>query len=115
MEENEIKELFARFEPEMAPDFEFMNRLEQNLDSVELIRQRSAQLRARSRRALHIAACAGFLVGVLTTLAIPHIAALLAALHLPFQPLLPWLTVAAFTALTALTTYDLTVGSPTRC
>lgn len=106
MEENEIKELFARFEPEMAPDFEFMNRLEQNLASVELIRQRSAQLRARSRRVLLIATCAGFLVGVLTTLAVPQIAALLAALHLPFQPLLPWLTVAAFTLFSSLSAYD---------
>ena len=38
MEDDKLKSLFSNFEPELSSDFLFMNKLQRNLNSVELIK-----------------------------------------------------------------------------
>lgn len=63
-DDEKIRELFAGFEPETTSDAQFLDRLNRALDSVEMIRERTARQRRRNRRAVAIAALAGFASGV---------------------------------------------------
>lgn len=73
MEDDNIKTLFDNFQPQLSSDFDFMDKLQRNINSVELVKQRNAELRLRSRRAVIIAACVGFAVGSLLSFATPYI------------------------------------------
>lgn len=63
MEDDKLKFLFTNFEPELSSDFKFMNKLERNLNSVEIIKRHTAEVRSRNKKAVAIAAFAGFIVG----------------------------------------------------
>ncbi len=63
MEDDKLKSLFTNFEPELSSDFKFMNKLERNLNSVEIIKRHTAEVRSRNKKAVAIAAFAGFIVG----------------------------------------------------
>lgn len=73
MEEDKLKSLFSNFEPELSSDSRFMNKLQRNLNSVEIIKQHTAEVRSRSRKAVAIAAVVGFIVGFLFSLALPYL------------------------------------------
>ena len=73
MEDDKLKSLFSNFEPELSSDFLFMNKLQRNLNSVELIKQHTAEVRSRSRKAVAIAAIVGFIVGFLFSLSLPYL------------------------------------------
>lgn len=73
MEADKIKDLFKNYEPELTSDFVFMNKLKHNLDSVEIVRQRNAQLKSKNRLALIIAASVGFVVGFMFSYALPYL------------------------------------------
>ena len=64
MEEDKLKSLFAEFQPELSSDSLFMNRLERNMESVEIVKRRVEEMRARNRRAIAVAAIVGFIVVV---------------------------------------------------
>ncbi len=85
MDEDKLQELFDNFKPELSSDNLFMNKLQQNLNSVELVRQQNAVLRAQNKKAVAIAAFVGFVVGVLFTLALPYIGAAVANLQASLQ------------------------------
>ena len=44
MEDDKLKSLFSNFEPELSSDFLFMNKLQRNLNSVELIKQHTVEV-----------------------------------------------------------------------
>lgn len=73
MEDEKIRSLFTDFEPELSSDFMFMNKLQQSLDSVEIVRQHTAELRSRNKKAVAIAAAVGFIVGFLFSLSLPYL------------------------------------------
>ncbi len=73
MEDERIKNLFADFEPALSPDDDFMDKLQRNLHSVEMIRQRTSELQARHRKAMAIAAAVGFVAGILFAWLIPYL------------------------------------------
>lgn len=73
MEDDKLKSLFSNFEPELSSDSLFMNKLQRNLNSVELIKQHTAEVRSRSRKAVAIAAIVGFIVGFLFSLSLPYL------------------------------------------
>lgn len=77
-QDDKIQELFSAYEPPLNDDFAFMKRLERSIDSVEIVRRHNSDRRARSRRAAVVAAIAGFVAGVISTLAIPYITAAVA-------------------------------------
>ncbi len=78
MDDDKIKDLFKGFDPELSSDFMFLDRLQQKMDAVELAKQYHRSMRKRSRMAIAIAALAGFIVGVVCTLAFPLISAWMA-------------------------------------
>lgn len=78
MEEDKLKSLFAEFRPELSSDRQFMSCLERNMESVEIVKRRMAEMRARNRRAIAVAAVVGFVVGFLFSLALPYLSGLVA-------------------------------------
>lgn len=74
MEEEKLKKIFGDFTPEMSPDYIFINRLKNNLESVEMIRDISIRLKERSRRAVVLAAFVGMSVGFLLAMILPAFA-----------------------------------------
>ena len=72
MEDKDLKELFSDFRPNMAPDPNFMAKLQQSLDRVELVKQHNKALQRRNRIAAVIAAMTGFITGALFILLLPY-------------------------------------------
>ncbi len=73
MEDDKLKSLFSDFEPELSSDFQFMSKLERNLNSVEIIKQHTAEVRSRNKKAVVIAAFVGFIVGFLFSISLPYL------------------------------------------
>ena len=119
MEEERIKDLFKDYAPDLSSSMDFMQRLERNLDAVELIHRENAAVMKRNRLAVRIASCAGFLTGVIFTLLFPYIKSLIQSLsasiqascNLPYSldglQVIPWLAVGAVSVFVALNTYHL--------
>lgn len=120
IEDKGIGTLFADYRPDLTSDFVFMQRLERNLDAVEIVRERNEATRRRGRRALVAAALAGFVVGALLTLAVPYMTKavndLLSSTVLESLPartgyLASWLIAAAATMFASVTTFTSLSGS----
>lgn len=122
MEEKEIKSLFANFEPELSSDSRFMNKLQRNLNSVEIIKRHAAEVRSRNKKAVAIATVVGFIVGFLFSLSLPYIMLAISdwQLTLPHEsilnsfadnfPIIAWCVVGATSVLAALNTYELSLS-----
>lgn len=122
MEDDKLKSLFSNFEPELSSDFQFMNRLQQNLNSVETIKQHTAEIRARSKKAVAIAAVVGFIVGFMFSLSLPYLSDAISnwQLTLPSGSMLStfannfttisWLAVGGTSVLAALNSYELSLS-----
>lgn len=121
MEEDRLKELFGGFDPELTSDLRFMDKLQRNMEAVEVVRQHSAAVRRRGRVAVAVAAVAGFVMGVVMTLLMPLVSGLLAqvtvslpAIGLPTVHMdlriLGWMTAATLSGVTAFNAYTLTMS-----
>lgn len=118
MDDKNIRSLFSNFEPELSSDFQFINKLQRSLDSVEIIKQHSAEVRSRSRKAVAIAAVVGFIVGFIFSLSLPYLSEAVSnwQLTLPGESMLnafadnftviAWLVVGATSVLAAINTYE---------
>ena len=125
MEEEKIKGIFAEFQPELPGDELFMARLENRLNNVEYIRRKNLSTIKRSRRAAVIAALVGVAAGLLLSLAVPYVMALLPAQAYNIPTAAPtmtlgetarltvWAIVAATSALLAVNAYHL-ASAPSR-
>ena len=117
--DNDIKNLLSKYEPQQSPDSLFMARLRENLDKVEIVKRANADFRRRSRRAVVVAAFAGMMVGALLTLLLPLFGEFLAdfTLRIPFTDMawnindsydiLAWIIVAVATLFSSIGIYDL--------
>lgn len=124
MEEDKLKSLFAEFRPELSSDRQFMNRLTRNMESVEIVKRRMAEMRARNRRAIAVAAVVGFVVGFLFSLALPYLSGLVAdwQLTLPeesvmsvaadYFAVIAWGVTGATAVIAAINTYDMMTSKP---
>ena len=122
MEDDKLKSLFANFEPELSSDFRFMNKLQRNLNSVEMIKQHNAEVRARSKKAVAIAALVGFIVGFLFSLSLPYLSHAVSnwQLTLPSESMLntfannfttiAWLVIGGTSAIAALNSYEISLS-----
>lgn len=118
MDDNNIRSLFSDFNPELSSDFQFINKLQRSLDSVEIIKQHSAEVRSRSRKAVAIATVVGFIVGFIFSLSLPYLSEAVSnwQLTLPGESMLnavannftviAWLAVGATSVLAAINTYE---------
>lgn len=124
MEEDKLKSLFADFQPELSSDRQFMSCLERNMESVEIVKRRMAEMRARNRRAIAVAAVVGFVVGFLFSLALPYLSGLVAdwQLTLPeesvmsvaadYFAVIAWGVTGATAVIAAINTYDMITSKP---
>ena len=122
MEDDKLKSLFSNFEPELSSDFLFMNKLQRNLNSVELIKQHTAEVRSRSRKAVAIAAIVGFIVGFLFSLSLPYLSEAVSnwQLTLPSESvmnvfannftIIAWLVIGCTSVFAALNSYELSLS-----
>lgn len=113
-----LKDLFAAFDPELPSDTRFVDSLQRRLDSVELIRQRSAELRSRSRKAMVIAALVGFVAGMLFSFAIPYVGHAVASASISLLPgaamgvladnhlIITWFVIAVTSVFLTINAYD---------
>ena len=122
MEDDKLKSLFSNFEPELSSDFLFMNKLQRNLNSVELIKQHTVEVRSRSRKAVAIAAIVGFIVGFLFSLSLPDLSEAVSnwQLTLPSESvmnifannftIIAWLVIGGTSVFAALNSYELSLS-----
>lgn len=119
MEDDKIKSLFSNFEPELSSDFQFMSKLQQNLNSVELIKRHTAEMRSVNKKAVAVAAIAGFIVGFLFSLTLPFLTDAVSnwQLNLPDESILNtfannfttifWIVIGGTSVLSSLNTYEI--------
>lgn len=124
MEDDKLKSLFAEFQPELSSDSLFMNRLERNMESVEIVKRRVEEMRARNRRAIAVAAIVGFIVGFLFSLSLPYLSGLVAGwqVTLPQESVMnvvadrfaviAWGVIGAVAVTAAINTYDMMTSKP---
>ena len=122
MEDDKLKSLFSNFEPELSSDFQFINKLQQNLDSVEIIKQHTAEVRSRTKKAVGIAALVGFIVGFLFSLSLPYLIDSVSnwQLTLPSESILntfaknftiiAWLVIGGTSVFAAINTYEISLS-----
>ncbi len=119
MENDELKSLFDDFQPRLPSEADFMSRLTSNLDAVEMVRSHNVSGNRAHRPALY-AAIAGFVVGILFSLAIPAISSWIHSLRLPEFQLFyldapdllltaVWIVIGSVSLVTALNTYEISV------
>ncbi|MDE5839830.1 MAG: hypothetical protein K2H49_02810 [Muribaculaceae bacterium] len=117
MEEDKLKDLFNDFEPELSSSFQFLSKLEKNMESVEIIRQHNAALKRRNKIAVAIAAMCGFTMGVILTLISPLIENKLSSMSISLPLIhisrltvdynfMAWIVIATASVLTALNAYE---------
>lgn len=124
MEDDKLRSLFADFQPELSSDRQFMSCLMQNMESVEIVKRRMAEMRARNRRAIAVAAVVGFVVGFLFSLALPYLSGLVAEWQLTvpeesvmsvaadYFAVIAWGVTGATAVIAAINTYDMMTSRP---
>ena len=95
-EDNNLKELFSRYQPEMTSGDEFLRRLAPKLDAVECLRRQAATVARRRRQAAWRAALAGMVCGLICGLLLPYLSHYLSAWLLTLNT--PWLSAEALDA-----------------
>ena len=118
MNEDNLKTLFDDFNPDLTPDGRFLSRLEQNLRSVEVVKEQIATAQKKKRLPVIIAALTGFIVGFLSTLAYPFLHTTLnnlvqagteaATLISDYSPILIYTLITLLTGTLTYIAYDLT-------
>lgn len=114
--EDKIKDIFKEFDPELSSSFQFIAKLEKNMEAVEIVRQFHSAQKRRNLWAVAIAGMAGFTVGVVMTLLFPFITEWIASFNfsiaLPHSSTvnfdfryLAWLLVAALSVITSVGVY----------
>ncbi len=126
MEDDRLKDIFKEFDPELSSSFQFMSRLQKNMEAMEIVKQYNAAQRRRNRWAVAIAGVAGFAVGVIMTLLFPFITEWIASFNfsvpLPHSNTLnfdfgylAWLLVAMVSVLTSVSVYNVVGSHAERC
>lgn len=118
MDNDNLKELFGNFNPDLSSGSDFIARLQQRMDTIEMVRQYNAELRRRNRIAVMIAALAGFVMGVALTLLMPLIGDWIATFRLSVPGhafnidlhYIAWVLLAAVSMFTALNTYEIALA-----
>lgn len=126
MEDDKLKSLFSDFKPELSSDDLFMDRLQWSLNSVEIVRRHTAEARARSKKAVAIAAFVGFIVGFLFSLSLPYLSNVVANRQLTLPDLsvlsiladnfmtVAWVVIGATSVFVALNTYEISLSLLTK-
>lgn len=119
MDDDKLTSLFATFNPRLSSDDKFMERLERNLQTVELVKLQTEKMQRKNRLALIVAAVAGFIAGIISTLCYPYLDAWInsmassgitaARLLCAYDNALLWAMLSVITALLTYSAYDITL------
>lgn len=124
--DDDLKKLFDDFNPELSSGFRFMDRLQQKMESVEIVREHYAEQKRRNRKAVVIAAMTGFLVGLVFSMALPYLGSLVenilrsllsesAFYHLAANyQIVVWLLITATSVFAAMSSYDISLAFMNR-
>ncbi len=120
MEEDKIRDLFNAYKPELSSRLDFMDRLERNLDAVEIIHKANANVMRRNRVAVLAASIAGFISGIIFSFLIPYLnsATSIVAMKIStdnqflcrfseYQPIVTWLIIGAASVIISLYAYKI--------
>ncbi|MDE6741034.1 MAG: hypothetical protein K2J58_01740 [Muribaculaceae bacterium] len=122
MEEDKISRIFREYDPELSSSITFVERLERNLNAVEMIHRENAVVMKRNKTAVGIAACTGFISGVIFTLLLPYITNMIRSLvesiiGLTGQQAIPdysqafsWIIIGTISVFVAVNTYDIALS-----
>ncbi|MDE5806626.1 MAG: hypothetical protein K2H76_00800 [Muribaculaceae bacterium] len=86
MDDDKLKNMFREFNPDLSSDFRFISQLKRSMDSVEIVREHTMEIKRRSRIAVIIAAAVGFICGILFSLFLPAIGEAMKGLELSSTP-----------------------------
>lgn len=127
MEEDKLKDIFSAYEPKLSSSLVFMERLERNLNAVELIHKENAEVMKRNRIAVAIASVAGFIAGIIFTLQLPYIKGIVASIMETFPAFgsldstgsyslgIAYLIIGAVSVFVAINTYSISLSlQPSR-
>jgi uncharacterized membrane protein len=90
-EDDEIKKIFAGFEPELSSDSAFMNRLIRNMEMVEDVKRQNSALRKNNKIAMAVASLVGFMVGIVFTLLSPYVTEMLSMIQIAMSLTTPFI------------------------
>lgn len=120
MDEDKLYDLFAGYKPDLSSDRLFMSRLQQNLEAVELVKERLEKSRSKNRIAILVAAITGFIAGVLSVLCYPALESTLASAVSASDKaapvisvcvgMLPWVIIALTVIAMSYAAYDITLS-----
>ena len=124
MEDDKIKDLFSNFQPELSSSFQFMTKLQKNMETVEILKQHNAALKKRNKLAVAIAAVSGFVMGVIMTLLFPLIGDWVSTFNISIPRLqvsaitidysfVAWIVMAGVSIITALNAYEIALAKLT--
>lgn len=122
-ERDELRDIFAAYDPELPSGRLFMSGLERRMEAVEIVKERSAATRRRNRMAVAVAAAVGMIVGIALCLLYPLVADRMHWLSTSFGSgavrldlgLLIWAAIAGVSGVIAYNTYEaLMSAAPVR-
>lgn len=117
MEDDKIRNIFNDFQPELSSSFQFMSKLQKNMEAVEILKQHNVALRKRNELAVAIAAVSGFVMGIIMTLLFPLIGNWVSTISVSLPQLqisslaidfsfISWIVMAGVCIITALNAYE---------
>lgn len=71
--DDELRGLFQSFNPELNQDAEFLQKLERNMNLLDMAAKYNAKFKKENRLSAALAALGGFVAGVISTLIMPFI------------------------------------------
>ncbi len=124
MEDDKLRTLFNDFKPELSSSFQFMTKLQKNMEMVEILKQHDTALKRRNKLAVAIAAASGFAMGVILTLLFPLIGNWVSTFRVSLPHLhtgiltidysiVAWVVTAGVCVITALNAYEIALAKLT--
>lgn len=121
MDDDNIKDIFKAFNPDLSSTDGFMERLKRNMEAVELVKKHNRASFRRNKTAIAISAAAGFVAGMLTTMLMPLVSDWFSTVRimLPYLDLgtfivdwrlAAWIAVGGVSVIVALNTYDVAIA-----
>lgn len=116
MDDIQIKNLFAEFNPVPgSTDDNFIERVQHNIDSVRIVKNRIRQIQSAYRRAALLASLAGFVSGLIFSIILTHFIPTIKHLNFSFVPemsiiLAGWVVVALLAIFFTIFSYHISIS-----
>lgn len=85
MNDNDIRDLFKEYQPEIGDDFRFLVKLQRSIEAAEIVRQHNEAVIKSNRIAMVISVILAFISGIVFTILQPRIQILLENIFYKFR------------------------------